>query len=110
MKTRASLRSFEEVTVEHFRRHPHEIPLYLDIAFRESKEDGNWEAFMLALRIAVEAKDGMTETARRLGKSRPSLYKTLSGKGNPKLDTVESILRSVGCRLTIEPSHGSANP
>jgi probable addiction module antidote protein len=34
--------------------------------------------------------------------SRESLYKTLSRRGNPKIDTVLELLRALGLKLTIE--------
>jgi len=97
------LRSFEEATVEHFRNHPGEIAPYLDVALEESEKDGNWEAFLLALRIAVEATAGIGGGAEKLGRSRTSLYKTLSSRGNPRWATVEAILEQVGCRLSVQP-------
>ena len=56
-------RTHEEVSVEHFRNHPEEIAPYLEIAFEESKKDQNWAAFMIALRIAVEARCSIKELA-----------------------------------------------
>lgn len=97
-------RTHEDASIEHFRNHPEEIGEYLAIAFDESKEDGDWRAFLIALRIAVETKSSMAEVAENLGRSRPSLYKTLSENGNPRLETVEAILREVGFELTVRPT------
>lgn len=96
-------RTFEEVTVEYYKHNPEQIPSYLKIAFEESERDGNRAAFLLALKIAVEASSGMAEFAKKLGKSRTSLYKTLSEKGNPLFETIDAILQQLGCRLTIQP-------
>lgn len=34
--------------------------------------------------------------------SRESLYRTLSPRGNPKIDTVVALLRVLGLKLTID--------
>jgi probable addiction module antidote protein len=45
----------------------------------------------------------MTELARRTGLSRETLYRTLSAKGNPRLDTLAAILSAFGLRLAVAP-------
>lgn len=40
--------------------------------------------------------------AKAAGVSRESLYRTLSRRGNPKIDTVMELLRALGLKLTIE--------
>ena len=55
-----------------------------------------------ALRNVAIAKGGMTALARAAGVSRESLYRTLSRRGNPKIDTIIDLLRALGLMLTIE--------
>ncbi|MFZ2630781.1 MAG: addiction module antidote protein [Desulfosalsimonadaceae bacterium] len=43
-----------------------------------------------ALNVAARAK-GMTEVAHSAGVTRASLYKSLSGQGSPKFDTVKKV-------------------
>lgn len=64
--------------------------------------DGDTHALPLALRTAANVL-GMTELARRTGLSRETLYRTLSAKGNPRLDTLAAILSAFGLRLTVAP-------
>ena len=44
----------------------------------------------------------MKALARAAGVSRESLYRTLSRRGNPKIDTIIDLLRALGLMLTIE--------
>ena len=55
-----------------------------------------------ALRNVAIAKGGMTALARAAGVSRESLYRTLSRRGNPKIDTIMDLLRALGLKLTVE--------
>lgn len=79
-------------------RDPSEARDYLNAAL----EDGNQDVFLLALRDVVDANLGMTQLANTTQRSRPSLYKTLSEKGQPEWITVTTILESLGFRLQVE--------
>lgn len=70
-------------------------------------EDGDLRALPIALRTVAEAMGGMTALAARTGLSRETLYRTLSEKGNPRLDTLTAILTAFGLRLAVAPA--SAN-
>ncbi len=82
---------------------PQEATEYLRVSLDEYEQDGNLEAFLLALRSVVEAQGGMTEFARKAAFNRQSLYKTLSQHGNPRLQTLHTILHALGLKLSIEP-------
>lgn len=75
---------------------PADVPAFLSEALR----DGGYGAFPLALRTVADVL-GMTELATRTGLSRESLYRTLSEKGNPRLDTLAAILGAFGLRLAV---------
>jgi probable addiction module antidote protein len=62
--------------------------------------DGDHRALPIALRTAADVL-GMAELARRTGLSRETLYRTLSDKGNPRLDTLGAILGAFGLRLAV---------
>jgi probable addiction module antidote protein len=65
-------------------------------------EDENPEVFLLALRDVVEANSTMSELAKATNLNRESLYKTLSEKGNPQLNSVRSILNQIRFKLAVE--------
>jgi probable addiction module antidote protein len=47
---------------------------------------------------------GMTQIAKDSGMSRESLYKALSGDGNPELATMLRVLTALGLQLTVTPA------
>jgi len=51
----------------------------------------------------------MAAVAQRAGLPRESLYKSLSGKGNPTLKTFLAVLNAAGLRLAITRARGN-NP
>jgi probable addiction module antidote protein len=63
--------------------------------------DGDTRALPLALREAADVL-GMAELARRTDLNRETLYRTLSDKGNPRLDTLNAILAAFGLRLAVK--------
>ena len=76
---------------------PAEAASYLNAAL----EDGSQEVFLMALRDIAEAK-GMTRLAKKAHLNRENLYRMLSGKGNPELYSLASILEGVGLRLSVQ--------
>ena len=90
---------YREAWIESLRGNNEEQHLYL----KATLED-NWdspEAFLLCLKTIAEAR-GFKNFAEEAGLSRVSLYRTLSAKGNPKLDTVFKMLHALGLKLTFE--------
>ena len=76
---------------------------YLQAALEAYQEDRDRDAFLNALLDIAEAQGGVPEIARRINKPKQSVYKALSENGNPRLDTLDAILNSLGFRLSIEP-------
>lgn len=76
-----------------------DIPGYL----AEVMADGDTRALPCALRTAADVL-GMAELARRTGLNRETLYRTLSEKGNPRLDTLGAIMDAFGLRLSVQPA------
>jgi len=77
--------------------------VFLDVALEEYEQDGNTEAFLLALRDVAEAQGGLTKLAEQTKLNRQNLYKALSAEGNPQLKTLGAVLHELGFRLSIEP-------
>ena len=65
--------------------------------------DGDARAVPIALRTVAAALGGMNALAERTGLSRETLYRTLSENGNPRLDTLASLLAAFGLRLSVQP-------
>lgn len=77
---------------------PEDVPGFL----AEALHDGDHRVLPPALRTAADVI-GMAELARMTGLSRETLYRTLSEKGNPRLDTLAAILSAFGLRLAVAP-------
>lgn len=82
---------------------PEDQKMYLELAIDEYTETGDEIELLLAIRQVVQAGIGFTALAKRTGLSRESLYKTLSGRGNPKLKTIQLILSELGYSFTAIP-------
>ncbi len=75
---------------------PHEAAAYLTAALEE--EDS--AVFLLALRNVADAK-GMSTVAAKAQLNRESLYRMLSERGNPQLDSLTALLEALELRLAI---------
>jgi probable addiction module antidote protein len=100
-------RPYKEYLLEHL-RDPEEARTYLEIAVEEFEEDNDNEAFLLALRNVAEAQGGIGALANRTQLNREHLYRALSKRGNPRLDTVSRILHWLGFRLSVERTQPEA--
>jgi len=72
-------------------------------------EEGDMFYLLKAIRNVAAANGGMSALAKATKMSRTSLYKTLSGKGNPVLATLRNILAVYGIRIgcyAINPPQG----
>ena len=79
-----------------------EAMVYLQVALDEYQKDGDQEAFLLALRHVAIAQGGLGKLAEKTHLNRESLYKTLSKKGNPKLQTIGLLLKGLGFEFSIK--------
>ena len=78
-------------------RDPREAAEYLNAAL----EDGDPEAFLLAIRNVTEAQGGVAQLAEKANLNRESLYRMLSERGNPELRSLDALLHALGFRLAI---------
>lgn len=75
---------------------------HLQVALEEYQNDGDLEAFLLALRQVAEAQGGLGKLSQKTHLNRESLYKTLSTKGNPRLQTIGLLLKGLGFEFSIK--------
>ena len=61
---------------------------------------GDARDFISALNTAAMAK-GMTKVAKEMGVSRTSLYKSLAEDANPGYETINKVVKALGCELEI---------
>jgi len=92
-------KSYQKYLIESL-KDPIEAVGYLNAAL----EGGDTQAFLLALQNVIKARGGAKKIAEKAKKSRTSLYKSLSEKGNPYLKTTNDILSELGMHLTVAPN------
>jgi probable addiction module antidote protein len=77
---------------------PAEAAAYLD-AVLEMEDPG---ALLVALRHVAQAH-GMAQVSRSAQLGEKTLFRALSDKGNPTIDTLNKVLHAMGLRLSVEP-------
>ncbi len=77
-----------------------DMAAYLDACLAEAGDDAAFIAH--ALGVIARAK-GMTQLAKDTGLGRESLYKALSGEGNPSFATILKVMSALGVRLHAAP-------
>ena len=74
-----------------------------------SMEEGDKERFLIALRNVAEARlGGMSKLAEATGLNRESLYRMLSGQGNPELKSLDKLLHALGLKITVQVDENAA--
>ena len=73
-----------------------DIVLYLQACMGEAGDDAAFIA--KALGVVARAK-GMSQLAKDTGLGRESLYKALSGEGNPSFATILKVKHALGIKL-----------
>ena len=97
------LRTLHEFLMERFAADSEEAIGYLDVALEEYQEDGDTLFFLLGLQHVIEARGGVSEVAKKIGIAPQVLSDVLSSEKAPRLDTLNTILQGLGCRLSIQP-------
>ena len=96
---RKASRSFDKTRNEVL-KDPQVAAIYLE----EILADGNMEIFTAALKNVAKARlGGMTALSDRTNLGRETLYRTLSKRGNPRLETLTKVLHALGLRISVTP-------
>ena len=98
---------FEDYLVDRL-QDPHEAKAHLELAISEYEKDGDTAAFMLILRLIVEAQGGVPQFSIKTHLNKQNLYKVLTGKTVPRFDTMISIIKGLGYHLV--PQNIVENP
>lgn len=73
-----------------------DMALYLEACIEEAGDDA---AFIAKALGTIARAKGMAQLARDTGLGRESLYKALSGEGNPSFATILKVTRALGLQL-----------
>jgi len=87
-------------SAEHLKT-PEDMAMYLEACFEEAGDDA---AFIAKALGNIARAKGMSQLAHDTGLGRESLYKALSGQGNPSFATILTVTRALGIRLHAEPA------
>ncbi len=92
-------RTHDEAMAELYRSDP---ALALDV-INGILEDGDQAELLTVLRQLAQAFGGMQAVAEHAHLNPTQLYRTLSPKGNPALNSLTAILKAMGLRLSVQP-------
>lgn len=98
----ARSRNYQDFLLEQLQDHDFAVA-YLNEALNESLkgDEESQHLFLIALRNVAEAQGGVGALAKKAHVGRESLYKTLSGTGNPKWHTLVSLFVAMGLNLRL---------
>ena len=82
-------------------------PQYAADYLTAAKADST-EAFLVALRDVAEAQTGMKGLAKQARVNRENLYRALSRRGNPRVDTLDSVLAVLDMAVSFQPRSATA--
>ena len=77
-----------------------DMALYLEACLEEAGDD---PAFIAKALGTIARAKGMSQLARDTGLGRESLYKALSGEGNPSFATILKVISALGVQLHATP-------
>ncbi len=90
-------KSYQDDLLESLKE-PAEAVEYLNAALH----DGDPEVFLLALRDVAEALGGVSALSKKTKLNRENLYRMLSKRGNPQLQSLNVLLDVLGFKLSVE--------
>jgi probable addiction module antidote protein len=79
-----------------------DMVFYLEACLEEAGDDA---AFIAKALGTIARAKGMTQLANETGLGRESLYKALSGEGNPSFATILKVMTALGIKLHAEKAH-----
>lgn len=81
-----------------------DMALYLEACLEEAGDDA---AFIAKALGTIARAKGMTQLAKETGLGRESLYKALSGEGNPSFATILKVTNALGIKLHVQSARGA---
>ncbi len=93
-------KTFNEYMISEL-KDPKEVKLFLELAMEEYEKDNDTSALMLTLRLIAEAQGGIAKLADKSHLNRQNLYKILTGKAVPRLDTMVAIIKGLGFKFSF---------
>ena len=84
-------------SAEHLKR-DEDMAAYLEACLQEA---GDYAAFIAQALGNIARAKGMTQLSKDTGLGRESLYKALSGEGNPSFATILKVTHALGLKFQV---------
>lgn len=94
----ARIRNYQETLKENL-ANPRRAAEYLNAAL----EDDDPGVFLLALKDVADIHGGIGRLADLTSLNRESMYRMLSGEGNPRISSLNAVLHALGLKLSVTP-------
>ncbi len=79
---------------------------FLSAVMEEYESHGNAAIIQISLESIIEAKGGIAEVAKQTDIDPQILSDVLTNKESLHIDTLTTVLKAIGCRLSIVPLDG----
>jgi probable addiction module antidote protein len=101
LHSKSTVAAWAEVTEDRFKKNPEEAFQYLKASLEENGDRP--ELVIEAIRSVTDALDlPIEQIAKKYGKTSSTIHKALSKNGNPTLETLTAVLKTLGLRLSVE--------
>ena len=97
------MRNWREYLIERLAADPEEAIGFLQAVMEDYQVFRNSAAVVSAVQAVIESQGGTAEVAKRASMDPETLSKILSSEETLHLDTFTTILKALGCRLSIKP-------
>lgn len=97
-KLALTMPNWNDYVVEEYRKDPEWMKYRVNSELEEYAKTGDIQYLLSTLKNVAIAR-GWVELARATGLSRPTLYETLNGKRQPRIDTLTKILNALGFKM-----------
>ncbi len=98
MDKKRTYRTIDQIDEEYYRAHPEEIDSYLETVFEEYTKDDCIPILLSSLRMIARVK-GISALA---DETRNSIQNSLSEDAKPRFDTINTIVKAMGYRITLQ--------
>lgn len=101
------MRTYREYLIEKFADREKAMG-YLQAALEDYQTFGDTGVFLVALKTVIEAQGGVSKFAKRANTTTEALSKALSDNDTPPFNTLVTVIKALGYRLSIEPLEDEA--
>ena len=91
----------DEIRLEGF-KDPKRAKYAVKLALEAFETENDIDSLLDTLRLVAQAQGGLAALARKTSLSRQALDQALSAEGNPRLRTFQSVLGSLGFRMSFK--------